>query len=156
MQLRPANQRSVKGGRPPAWRAAIVAVGAAVAACAPADDNAAEGADTLVLELGGPHQPLGEALRTVGVQPAAAPAPAEESPAEADAAASRAATLPSVPGPPSVERWAELGEGQTLYHVARDELGDASRWHELLELNGWTEEQARRLQPGTRVRLPDE
>ncbi|RMH57389.1 MAG: LysM domain-containing protein, partial [Candidatus Hydrogenedentota bacterium] len=42
--------------------------------------------------------------------------------------------------------------GETLYSIARSELGDGERWKELARLNGITD--PRRLFVGQRLRLP--
>jgi nucleoid-associated protein YgaU len=47
-----------------------------------------------------------------------------------------------------------LAEGQTLIHLARKHLGDGNRFRDILELNGWTEVESRRLKPGTKVKIP--
>ena len=47
-----------------------------------------------------------------------------------------------------------LRSGQTIFGLAREHLGSAVRYREILECNGWTEEQAARLPAGTRVVLP--
>ena len=105
--------------------------------------------DLLVLELGGDHMPLDAALRAVAARGAQAEYPpatrpeSEPPPGEAK---------PSVPL--EAERWVELEAGQTISELARVHLGRSRRWREVLELNGWTEEQARRLRVGTQVRLP--
>jgi len=48
-----------------------------------------------------------------------------------------------------------LAKGQTIYALAKAELGDGNRWKEILKLNGWTEAQAAKLRAGTAVRLPE-
>ncbi len=55
----------------------------------------------------------------------------------------------------AVLRTVTLSGGQTLYGLAQEHLGSGNRWPELLELNQWTEEDALRLPPGTKVKLPD-
>jgi nucleoid-associated protein YgaU len=49
-----------------------------------------------------------------------------------------------------------LKRGQTLIHLAKEHLGSGNRFRELLELNGWSDEDARRLAEGTKVRVPVE
>ena len=46
-----------------------------------------------------------------------------------------------------------LPKDQTLVHVARRHLGDGRRWQELLEWNGWSEADARRLRVGQAVKI---
>lgn len=48
-------------------------------------------------------------------------------------------------------------EGDTLYRIARHELGDASRWYEVYKLNREViGESFNHLRPGTQLILPDE
>jgi len=68
--------------------------------------------------------------------------------------------LPPDPGPdprpdprPS-QRFVFLEPGGTISEVAEKQLGTLKRTNEILELNGWTEEDARRLRPGTKILLP--
>ena len=46
----------------------------------------------------------------------------------------------------------EFGAGESLVEIAADELGDASRWREIAELNGLRDPQA--ISPGQVLRLP--
>ncbi len=68
-------------------------------------------------------------------------------------------TASAPPGPaPDVDaptyREVELQSGQTISHLASQHLGTMRRSHEILELNGWTEAEARRLRIGTLVKIP--
>lgn len=56
--------------------------------------------------------------------------------------------------PPRAQRFVFLEPGGTISEVAEKQLGTLKRTNEILELNGWTEEDARRLQPGTKILLP--
>lgn len=105
--------------------------------------------NVLELELGGQNRPLGPALRAVDASYRAAPDPGEGQAPEP--------VVPATFEPPRVvetTRTVALTRGQTVYDLAREELGSAVRWKEILELNGWTEEQAKRLRVGAEVKLP--
>lgn len=57
---------------------------------------------------------------------------------------------------PAVEsEWVvvRLEPRQTLGHVARRHLGSATRFKEIMEWNGWSDAQTRRLREGTEIRL---
>jgi hypothetical protein len=125
-------------------------LGVGLAACAPEPTIPLKG-DRVVFELGGDGARLAEVLRAGGLSASAAasPAPAPDPAPEPDAKATPAARPPPV-------RSAVLREGETLYDVCRNELGDGSRWPEVMKLNGLTEPQLRRLKVGTRIELPPE
>ena len=135
--------------------------------------------DTLVLELGGGHGSLRGALLRAGVVIAPRPAAAATSMPSmqqllggsgqrpTDPEASGAMPLPepeSEPQPQSVPqsepeptpsyREVELRQGETISHLSSIHLGTVRRYHEILELNQWTEEQSRRLAAGTTVKIP--
>ena len=55
---------------------------------------------------------------------------------------------------PAAERIVELKKGQTIFRLAQQHLGSASRWREILQFNNLTEASARKLPPGTMLRLP--
>ncbi len=61
---------------------------------------------------------------------------------------------PSSPKPPGTKRWITLQKGQTLYGICVKILQDPGALEQVLKLNGWSEEDARSLKPGTRVQLP--
>ncbi len=169
---------------------------AQLAGCAPEPPKPVD-ADALVLELGGQHRLLSEALAAVAPGGARKPAPAAAQPSTgapreatadrrpaasgADPAANRvpaesppgpdsepaqvpdydevgtpveSAAAEPPPAPIGPRREVSLDAGQTLFELARVHLGDGNRFHELLELNGWSEAQARRLPVGTVVQLP--
>ena len=112
------------------------------------------GEDTLVLELGGPYQRLADALRVVAPRPEPEPSPEPEpQPEPAPQPDPEPDGIDHDPRPGAV-RWVELEAGQTVSDLSREHLGASGRWREVLELNGWTERQARRLRIGTRVKLP--
>ena len=51
-------------------------------------------------------------------------------------------------------RSATLGQGQTLYGLAKEHLGDGARWREIMVLNGLRESQLADLPAGAVLRLP--
>ena len=138
----------------------------------PAGDGA------LVLELGGNQPSLRKALERAGlaVPPPVDLSPAVTTPAPAAGDADAPKQAPSArrgseegpkspPPPPTTPPPAPtpaeqafttvvLAEGQTLIHLARKHLGDGNRFRDILELNGWTEVESRRLKPGTKVKIP--
>lgn len=85
-----------------------------------------------------------EPTREAPPVPAPDPAPPEPAPPEPR------------PAPPPAERTVVLEQGMTLYSIAREHLPgrpeDGVR--RILERNGWTEAQVRRLPRGTKVKLP--
>ena len=101
----------------------------------------------MVLELGGEQPPLRETLLGVRAQQS----PPVEKPEEPRSEPSLEVLPPVLAAPRTVT----LSAGQTLYGIAREHLGSGDRWPELLELNQWTAEDARRLPAGTVVKLPD-
>lgn len=162
---------------------AVLAAAALAGACSTElRTNAGDG--TLVLELGGEHGSLREALLAAGVvieprpieprsvasmaevlgeSPQSAvpppapvvtpdPGPEESDPPRTDPPR----TDPPQPDPPSPARPREvaLSPGETVSHLARRHLGSVRRYTEILELNGWTERESRRLPAGTLVKLP--
>ena len=48
-------------------------------------------------------------------------------------------------------------QGDTLFNIAQRLLSDGSRWTEITDQNGktFTEEEAKNLQPGVTVTVPD-
>jgi hypothetical protein len=149
----------------------------AAAAAAPADG-------TLVLDLGGDEPSLSRTLQRYGVRlaaprdyrtvllPGEVPPPAPGGPAEAaagdkpraaEAAGANGAATPAgesagTAGAGAEAAWFEvpLPKGKSLIHLAKQYLGDANRFRELLALNGWTEKDARTLREGTKVKIPKE
>lgn len=129
---------------------------------------------SLVLELGGPQGSLREALsahgvtigpghhlRDLPVEPLDATARTPQdgpSPSHPDDPQPRTEPAPVDPPPPTPApaefKVVQLRRGQTLIHLAKEQLGDGNRFRELLTLNGWTEADARRLAEGTSVRVP--
>ena len=47
-----------------------------------------------------------------------------------------------------------LGPKQTLIHLAKKHLGNGNRYREIMQVNGWDEDQVRRLPAGTQVKIP--
>lgn len=155
-----------------------VALGAAVMALTSCGEPAAAAApprDVLVLEVGGAQPSLREALialgREVGAPQHVAPLPVEAAPPSHREPLDQ----PVDPGPrrdpkpepgPTVDPQREpppeqssewvivrLGENEGLIHVARRHLGDGRRFGEIMEWNGWTERQTRRLPIGQEIRI---
>lgn len=156
---------------------------AVVSACGKSASLPAGGDGTMVLELGGNQASLRGALAKAGIQPAPAialidePAPTP-APSQDDAAGRKPAPAPDRQPAPAPDRQPDnapdhapddappkpsdepayttvtLGQGQTLIHLARKHLGDGNRFREILELNGWSEAESRRLKPGTKVKVP--
>lgn len=141
-----------------------------LAACSDSQAASHVGEGRLVLELGGSHASLREALTKAGIAvagaqrvtaPASPDAPAEAPAAEPAGSGGAAPPKPvgePVPAPtPTAEEpfvYVTLGERQTLIHIARKYLGDANRFREIVELNGWSEADTRRLKAGQRVKIP--
>lgn len=100
-----------------------------------------------------PEAPVGSEAGHPGADPLPGPAPApvgtaaasggEQVDPERDPAAPAFFEVP-------------LPKGKSLIHLAKQYLGDANRFRELLELNGWTEKDARTLREGTKVKIPKE
>jgi len=146
---------------------AAVAVVGFVPACSPKPAKAAAGDGELVLELGGEHRSLAASLQARGVTllpPRAladAPAdlqaevPAAPSPAPDGRNAKQQGADP-VPAPGAGQDYFEvvLQPRQTLIDLAKKHLGSGARFNEILQINGWTEADARRLKAGRKVKIP--
>ena len=78
------------------------------------------------------------------------PKPSNEPPAPGPDPVPEPERLPE----PKPQRFVFLEPGGTISQIAEEQLGETKRMNEVLELNGWTEEDARRLHPGTKVLLP--
>jgi 5'-nucleotidase len=140
----------------------------ALAGCGGRTEVRALGEDVLVLELGGDHARLGDAVaatRRRAAPPQEAPPPAQQAapqavpaqpPEPAKAAAAEATRPVAEPArsEPAAVRTVTLAPGQTLYRIAATHLGDGQRWRELAAANGWSEDEIGRLPAGTTVRLP--
>jgi len=134
------------------------------------------GDGTLVLELGGNHSSLRRALMRAGVVIAPRPMGVAAESGVAPMGRILGIERPSVgpaapPDDPPVDpapepdpepaaapsyREVELQRGETISHLASRHLGTVRRYGEILELNGWTEPQSRRLRAGTMVKIPIE
>ena len=142
--------------------------------CADHRERATARDGSLVLELGGAQPALRAALQNAGVaveaghrlrpeapvapqvpvatvepSPDPAPGPAPEPPVP-----SPASDQPPTPTPDADHFIVILGPRQTLTQLAKKHLGDGNRFRDILDCNGWTEAYSRRLQPGTRVKIP--
>ena len=136
---------------------------------------------TLILQVGGGESSIRAALAAAGVtigppqrlrspevepDPVPVPVPA---PSHGDPSHENPAPRPNdgpveppkvdpVPPKPHVPQptWktVKLRRGQTLIHLAKEHLGNGNRFRDILQLNGWTEAQARRLSEGQEVKVP--
>ena len=113
-------------------------------ACAPRPASASS-SDSAVFELGGDGPSLAQVLR----------AAADRSTDPATGNATPIVPL-RVPEPERRVRFktVHLPAGETLGELCARELGRASAWREVAELNGWSEADVRRLPTGCEVRLP--
>ena len=148
---------------------------AIVSACGKSPSLPTGGDGTMVLELGGNQASLRGALAKAGIQPAPAivlldepaPTPAPQQDDELDRKpmtspedqpqpqpVPKPDDAPPAPSEAPAFTTVTLGQGQTLIHLARKHLGDGNRFREILELNGWSEAESRRLKPGTKVKIP--
>lgn len=158
------------------WAVMIAAVGS-FCSCNQKVAVAATPGDVLVLEVGGEQPSLRAALvalgREVGPAYALAPRPVVDPNSHVASDVPPDSPLgptipqsppPEVPGPgnPQPEDQPEpesewvtvpLPEGETLIHVARRYLGDGRRFGELLEWNGWSDGDARRLKRDQPVKI---
>jgi nucleoid-associated protein YgaU len=130
-----------------------------VSACSGRPAAAAGKDGTLVLELGGSADSLMATLRRAGVEllPPKEPAvdPADEQPQQSPADKPPEPEL--VPAPPApVADWleVEVKRGQTVMAIAQEYLGTTRRYREILRLNDMSEEQAKRIKPGDKLRVP--
>ena len=125
------------------WRRSIVPalVATVLAGCGEEPRDGDE--NRLVLELGGDGVSIERLLRAAGEPRAAIPLRSDGTP---HANFWEGRTLR--------HRTVTLAPGQTLSELCMEHLGSASRWREVMELNGWDEEQVRRLPAGAEVRLP--
>ena len=140
---------------------AVVACGASEAASRPVDG-------TLRLEIGGAQGSLREALsaagvpvthrkrlRTVATEPQHDAVEPPPSPTPQPPAPAPGVDKPAPPVPPAATfKIVVLERNQTLIHLAKIHLGNGNRFREILAANGWTEDQARRLAEGTKVKVP--
>jgi nucleoid-associated protein YgaU len=146
--------------------AAVVALLAG--ACGDSRAAATTGDGVLVLEVGGEAASLQAALRQAGFTPAAAVPRDATGVAPTDTGERGDASTPPVTPPPTLPpsptpqpattepAWftVTLADGQTPIHLARKHLGDGNRFREILDLNGWSENDARRLRAGQEVKIP--
>lgn len=142
--------------------ATFVVFSSAFAGCAdPA--AAAPRADELVLEVGGGHPSLHEALVAVGRAVAApevrrvgsdTPLVHEEPPDRRPDPEPQPQPEPRPDPAPVGHIVVRLERGETLIHLAKKHLGNGNRFREILAANGWSERDARRLPEGQPVKIP--
>ena len=166
-----------------AMRAWLVVVLAVLSACGQKRPARPAGDGELVIEVGGPHRSLRSSLRSLGVEllPGSPLRASAADPVGAARSQPVPATLgpqASAPGGPARQQLDQpqdppasagrgeaprspprgfevrLGAGQTVMDLARIHLGSDRRYAEILQLNGWTEDAARRLRIGQPVRIP--
>jgi len=107
--------------------------------------------NTLSLDLGGNCESLSKGLRETAPAPEPKPAP---SPAQASPAPTPAPAIERRPPARPEYLVVHIQQGQTLYGLCRDKLGDGNRWREVAKLNGWSEGEAGQLTAGQAVKLP--
>lgn len=161
-------------------RAALaIGLSALLVGCRGEPEPVVAGDGELVLEVGGDHPSLRAALlaRGLPVAPARVLVPVAASPEVpptqpsveqagtpvdslvpvADPPRPPQGIAPAEPAEPAAPEpeWTvvELPAGETLIHVARRHLGDGRRYLEVMQWNGWSEADARRLATGERIRL---
>lgn len=155
------------------WVWAVLGAAFSVLASCAKPAKAAVHEDVLVLEVGGQEASLREVLQALGrdVGPGHRLRPVEEQPEPRPVDPSRQ-KLPvqeeerrdpqPEPPPPQPEpepepesEWVtvELPKGETLIHVARRHLGNGTRWGEIVEWNGFTAAQLKRLRIGHPIKL---
>lgn len=148
----------------------VLVVGGLASSCSESAAAAVPSEGALVLELGGQQESLRAGLAAAGItlgppqrlrelpppsvdEPP--PAVGRETPAPApEVTPGPAPAAPVAPAPESPWKVVKLKRGQTLIHLAKEHLGNGNLFRELLELNGWTEAEARRLPEGASVRVP--
>ncbi|MBL8752742.1 MAG: LysM peptidoglycan-binding domain-containing protein [Planctomycetes bacterium] len=139
---------------------AFVVVPCAFVACGESHAKPRSGDGTLVLEVGGNQPSLREALQAAGVELApparpnvdATPQPEPKGPTTPPREQSPPPAVDTPPAPTFFE--VEMKAGDSLILLARRHLGNGNRFRELLELNGWSEQDALSLRPGTKVKVP--
>lgn len=134
----------------------IVAFASGWAACGPPPKQRLAGDGELVIEVGGGHGSLAASLQALGV-PLVEPEPLPELEPErvVEPPLADPEVAPEPRGDPAPQ-WFEvrLGARETLMDLAKVHLGSGLRFKEILELNGWTDRDARRLRIGQVVRIP--
>ena len=144
---------------------AVWMLAATIAGCANRQPVSHPADGVLVLEVGGDQSSLHAALLAAGIEVAPAPgrhpqrdADGDAPPPEVDEGSNEARGEPVDPvngGAIGADHVVvELGRGETLMQLAKKHLGASGRYREILERNGWTEADARRLRPGQLVKVP--
>lgn len=145
--------------------------------CSPGPAAARVTDGTLLLEVGGGHGSLRGSLQAAGIEvgppqrlrsvppePQVTPGPAEPilgaigGPDDAPPAMADGLETPPPPRnelKPTVDYIVvTLGPRQNLIQLAKKHLGNGNRFHDIMALNGWSEADTRRLQPGQKVKIP--
>jgi nucleoid-associated protein YgaU len=140
------------------WLAVSVVL-AIVSACAPEPGSSNAGGNELVLVVGGEQASLRQALAAAGVvsDPPREVPRGERGGGEASPGGEPPQPEPSPEPrdpPPADYVVVRLERGQTLIHLAKKHLGDGRRFREILQFNGWDEDDARRLREGQTVKIP--
>lgn len=149
----------------------ILALVTLLAACGRNDPPLAHADGVLQLELGGAHGslrqtlvqaevPVAEPRRLVPEALGSAEGVVEPPPADPGVVAPPetppGGASPEAPPPaPVADEWivVTLGAKQTLIHLAKKHLGDGNRYRELMQWNGWNEDDVRRLPAGQQVKI---
>lgn len=137
------------------WWILVGLAGLVPCACAPRAPRQIAGDGQLVLELGGGSKSLSASLRGLGVE-LLPPRDVIESPVVPTPDPEAAPATEGTPPGRDDAAWfeVELAARQTLMDLAHKHLGSGLRFKELLDLNGWTEKDARRLRIGQKVKIP--
>lgn len=133
------------------------------AACAESNAGSRASDGVLVLEVGGEQASLREALHAVGVEVAprpraevtdVPPGPVEQVPPPGPGEQPQPQPQPT-PAPAPQETWftVEMKSGDSLIQIAKKHLGNGNRFRDILKWNGWSEDDALTLRPGTKVKL---
>jgi len=110
-------------------------------------------AETLVAALDTPGRSDAAAPGTTSKPAPSAAVPAQEPAAEEPAEAQpQVASAPSEPAEPEADY--TVGRGQSLWEIARQQLGDGSRYNEILRLNPGLTRNPDLIFPGQTLRLP--
>lgn len=131
------------------------------AACAESKAGARAPDGVLVLEVGGDQSSLREALHAAGVAFDARPRLPDAEPVRSEPLPDTPPPGPAIePGPQPTpaappETWftVEMKTGDSLIQIAKKHLGNGNRFRDILKWNGWSEDDALTLRPGTKVKM---